>query len=185
MLRQIVLAVGLQAAALTSSAAQLLIDVSPTEGLPGCLTYRLSIQADGAESFRGLDADFRGPMNQVNPVGNATIFHREYWPFFTFENPLVQDSHFWFESTQVLAIGATESNANLTAAFSGLAALSLPNPTLFAKIVTDEPTAVNYQLAFDLGGPDPVVFAGFLSVPEPGGLVIAAGFAVALVGRFR
>lgn len=165
MIRTVSATIALLAIVQSCWAARLDINSAPTADLPGYTTYKLFLALEGAETLRGIDADFRGPMNQVNPAGNATIFHREYDGFFFF---LTTDSHFWFEPTSLLAIGASESNSNLTAAFSGLASLPPSNPTLFAKIVTNDPESVSYHLEFDLGtGPDPVVFTGQLAIPEP------------------
>jgi len=156
-------------------AAQLDITAAPTADLPGYTTYKLFLALEGAEILRGIDADFRGSMNQINPAGNSTVFHKESWPWAIIPPPLHLDSHFWFQEQQSWLTGASESNTNLTATFSGLAALPPSNPALLAKIVTNDPASVSYHLEFDLGGGDPVVFGGFLAVPEPVSSTIAIG----------
>lgn len=166
----LLLLVGTPAACL---AARLEIDAAPTVDLPGYTTYKLSIAVEGTETLRGIDADFRGPMNQMYPAGMASVFHlgidtRPFLPFI-----LTADSHFWFEETSVLSFNTSESSDNLTAAFSILDRAPRSNPTLFAQIVTNDPAAVSYELNFDLLATSSN-FRGSLAIPEPSSLVLVS-----------
>jgi hypothetical protein len=143
-------------------AAGLAIDSDLTPGIIGYSTFTFSLRADPGESFRGVDATFTGPMNQVNPVGTPTIFTdaNVFFPFVGADPR--QDSQFLFHSSTLLQIGAQESSTRLKAAISGLSDNGLPNPAPFAQIVTNNPSNINVGLAFDLGGSKPVTFAGSL-----------------------
>ena len=160
----------LLAATSTACGARLRIDSADTVGLPGFTTFTFLIETDPGEVLRGVDAEFRGPMSQVNPLGSPTIFNDSngFIPFIGGLD-VSQDSQFLFSSTDVLAIGAEESNTLLKAAISGLASLNLPNPTPIAQVAMSFESSFDfvYRLDFDLGGPEPVVFAGTLYPPEP------------------
>jgi hypothetical protein len=165
-----------------ASAAQLKVDVTDTVGNAALKTYKFSILTEGGETFRGVDASFTGAMNQVNPVGQASIF-QDANAFFGFVGADVsQDSQFTFASSSLLQIGGAENANLLKAAISGLADNGLANPALFAQIAAGNPANVNVSLAFDLGGAQPVSFSGTIAsflIPEPTTCVLAG---LALVG---
>lgn len=163
-----------------SWSAFLSIEPMPTVDMPGFTTYTFSIETQPGEILRGVDATVRGPLNQVNPLSTTTIFNDSNG-FFSFVGADVsQDSQFLFTSSEVLFIGAEESDTLLKAAISNLASLGLPNRAPFVQIVTDMPDCIDYEFAFDLGGNEPVVFQGgslFLTpdecVPEPTAALLA------------
>lgn len=136
----------------------------PTPGLPGFSTYTFSIETSGEEAFRGLDARFDGPMNQVNPLGVSSVYN-DANALFDFVGAVPeQDSQFSFNSSDVLALAPTESEGQLRAAISGLATLDLANPVDFAQVVTDSPTELTFEIDFDLGLADPVRVVGGCSL---------------------
>ena len=166
----------------SASAAKVIVDVANTVGNPALKTYTFSLQAEGSESFRGVDATFTGAMNQVNPAGNATIF-TDANAFFAFVGADVsQDSQFKFASSTLLSIGGQEGPGLLKAAISGLADNGLPAVAPFAQIAAADPAAVQVSLAFDLGGANPFLSSGSIQsylIPEPTTCVLAG---LALVG---
>jgi hypothetical protein len=159
---QAIALVALIAVAAPASAAQIVVNQIATPNLPGYRTYTLSMLTEGSEIFRGVDATFTGAMNQVNPAGQPTIFGNLNGFFPTFGFDPKQDSQFFFDSSSLLQIGAAESDSLLKAAISGLADNGLSNPAPFAQIVTQDGAGVSANLAFDLGGPQPVTFTGDL-----------------------
>lgn len=181
-MRKLLVAALFVASATAANAAQLLISTADTVNLPGFTTYTLSILTEGSETLRGLDATFTGSMNQVNPAGNATVF-TDANGFFPFVGADVsQDSQFLVASSSVLAIGAEEGPGILKAALQQLGDNGLPNPAPLVQIATNATVdvPVEFSLAFDLGGAEPVRFAGNLpNIPEPTTCVLAG---LALVG---
>lgn len=144
----------------TATAARLGVRSGTTEGLPGYITYTFSLETEGGESLRGFDGRFDGPLNQVEPLGLATPF-TDYNGVFDFVNALPeQDTQFLFQSNEVLSLGVTESSTQLQGAITGLAFLDLTSPTDFAQVVTDRPTDVSFDFAFDLGLGDPLSIQG-------------------------
>lgn len=176
-MRNFALAALFAATASVASAASLQIDEAPTPDLDGYTTFTLSIVLDAGETFRGVDATFDGPMNQVNPFASATIFN-------DFNNTLfppagadpAQDSQFSFASTDVLSIGTEESATSLVGALSGLP--DFAETTIQFAQIASIPNDVTYRLAFDLGGPEPALFEGVLGIPEPS-TALLAGLALA------
>ena len=167
-----------------------------TEGLPGYYSVTLSLFTKPGEAFRGVDAKFTGPMNQLlaagmdTPFGNFNAFIDEH-----------QDSQFLFDGNELgfLAIGANESSNHLKAAISGLALLDppLPNPTRFARLVlpgVSDPYGninigldLHMNLAFDIGLPEPLRIEGILGelcIPEPTTLMLT-NFGLVLLCGFR
>jgi hypothetical protein len=102
---------------------------TPTTDLPGFTTWTLRATTD-AGGIQGIDATFTGPMNQVNPAGNASIFEDANL-FFGFVGASVdQDSQFHWPSGDVVVARSGESTSGLDRLSPGqlVGTLRLPSP---------------------------------------------------------
>ncbi|HEX4414034.1 MAG TPA: hypothetical protein VH107_10435, partial [Lacipirellulaceae bacterium] len=85
-------------------------EFSPTPGLSGFNTYRITATSDlgnivGFDFSSSGNYGVTGPMNQLNPYGQATVYKDA---FFATADPL-QDSHFLFNCTDVASLFPEES----------------------------------------------------------------------------
>ena len=173
-----------------ASAIQFPVDVIDTVGVPGFKTVTISVLAEAGESFRGFDVTFNGPLGQVNPLGMDTVFN-DLNGFFP-PADVSADSQFTFNSADVLVIDPAENANLLTAAVSGLAALSLPNPQPFVQLVLDDSvdplgSDVQFDFAIDLGLANPFIRRGTVNelIPEPTSLSMAGLALIGFVARRR
>jgi hypothetical protein len=100
---------------------------SPTPFLPGYVTDILTATAETGEKIIGFDFvggptvpyGFLGPMNQLNPAAQPTVFadHNGFIPFIS-NFDWLQDSQFRVNSTYGIAINPSESANSLKAAFN-------------------------------------------------------------------
>ena len=135
-MKTLLIAIPLLLMANVSWGGNLLIESVPTTDLPGFTTYTLSILTDQGESFRGVDAEIRGPLNQINPLGMPTVFSDQNGFFPLFGADFSQDSQFLFFSGDVLNIGAEESDTLLKAAISGIERLGIQEDLILFKLGT-------------------------------------------------
>jgi hypothetical protein len=94
----------------------------------------------------GSNYGFFGAMNQINPVGQPTVF-QDNNPFFAFVGAQVdQDSQFKVQSFAGIAINPFESGTKLQAAFNYTAANAAlaTNQWTFAQIARPNAGSVNY-----------------------------------------
>lgn len=129
MLRNALFGVFAALAVAALSPASVIISSSgvPTPGLPGYGTFTITASTNDGSPIQGFDFaslpafGFFGPMNQVNPGGNPTIFTDVFNICFFFNNcGLNQDSHFLFQSNQLTIPGgfASENATSLRAVFA-------------------------------------------------------------------
>ena len=174
---------------------------APTPGLPAMETKTVTMTMENGDFIVGYDGAFVGPMNQVNPFTQPTVFQDNnvmfgYWGTPP-PTPVAQDSQFLFETTVkdtvngVLVGGAGESAALLDGAFAMKAGRDNPHAG---------PTVAIAQLVVPIGAPvmqyialDSVVLARGavgelykeLVIPEPATLSLLALGAAALLRRRR
>jgi hypothetical protein len=180
-----------------SSQADVTISYSgvPTPGLPGYATF--TITATSTHSYlpiSGFDFatqpsfGFFGPMNQVNPAGQPTIFN----DLLCFECDLTQDSHFLFQRNQLTIPSgfASESNTTLRAVFATYPPFGFRVP--FVQLVIP-PFATVQAVGYGTPGQFPhgetyIAFSITNPFPEPSTvslLVVAAFTGVGFVRRRR
>ena len=162
------------------------LQIENTPGMPGYWTHTLFLQMDPGATLRGVDATFFGPMNQVNPAGNGTVFTdaNVFFPFVGADPR--QDSQFLVPSSSVLTIGAAESDTLLRAAISGLADNGLPNPAPIARLVTPILGNVDFYLAIDTGASQPTIIRSSLNdflIPEPASAVLSIVLCIGCASR--
>jgi hypothetical protein len=165
---------------------------SPTIGLPGYTTWTLFANTNDGSQIQGFDFasqpsfGFFGPMNQVNPAGNPTVF-QDYNSFFPFIGADVsQDSHFKFLSAAVTKPAGFDSEGpdRLRSVFATAAPLG--TSVQFVQLVI--PNAGTPQVNFlgdiqtvPAGGGSPIdnrVSGQVPGIPEPATLALC-GLALA------
>ena len=108
MLRHLLIVLAVLAWAVSSQAAVFVTSSgSPTVGLPGYTTWTVFANTNDGSQIRGFDFasqptfGFFGPMNQVNPAGQRTVFqdNNAFFPFVGAD--VSQDSQFKFLSAAV------------------------------------------------------------------------------------
>jgi len=83
-----------------TSGIRLSVDTEPTPGLPGMVTNTLFFTIpDPLAEIVGFDGKFIGPMNQVNPFDQPTVFQDNNVMFGYIGADVKQDSQFLFETT--------------------------------------------------------------------------------------
>jgi hypothetical protein len=114
-------------------------EFSPTPGLDGFNTYRITATSDlgnivGFDFSSSGNYGVTGPMNQLNPFGQPTVYQDS---MLAGGNPL-QDSHFLFNCSDVLTLFPEESATSLHAAFAliGDRQLSIGNSVPFLQLAT-------------------------------------------------
>jgi len=198
MLRNTTLAVvallGLAAAA---NAATITVSSSPTTGTVGSSTHTLTGNAAAGERIVGFNfvgdgsLGFTGPMGQINPLGNPSVF-QDSNAFFGFVGANeTQDSQFKVLSAQGLAVSPSESANTLKGAFSytGSNLANAPNVWAFAQIATaGVVTYVGDLTIQDANGTQRLErFTGSVGgvVPEPTTFALLGLAVVGLVGCGR
>jgi hypothetical protein len=143
------LAASTQAAIMTSLA------IAPTVGVPGMNTYTLTAIAPAGEKIIGFDFvgggglfGFNGPMNQINPVGQSTVFNdnNAFFPFVPADTSA--DSQFKVKTTEGIALNGAEGANLLKGAFNYSAAnvgALASNVWAFVQIATSNPEAVTFK----------------------------------------
>ena len=123
-------------------------EVAPTIGLTGFDTYRITATSDlgnivcfdfSQESSYGIS----GPMNQVNPYGQATLFPNLN-PLFGASDPS-QDTQFLLDNNDVLSMFMAESDTFLHGVFAliGDKQRTIGNSVPFLQLATSASSAVN------------------------------------------
>lgn len=139
MLRTMFFALAALGLAVTSQAAVIITtESSPTVGVEGSTTYKLTATGDQGTKLIGFDfvgdgsLGFTGLMNQVvSPPAITNTTFNDSNPFFSFVGRDVsQDSQFSVSSTAGLAVNASESTQHLRGAF----ALSPANAALATNV---------------------------------------------------
>lgn len=134
-------------------------EITPTVGLDGYNTYRITATSD-LGNIVGFDFSevgsygLTGPMNQVNPFESSTIFNDITLSKFNLDNS--QDTRFLFKSQDVVSLFATESNSALHGAFalSGDLQQTIGNSVPFLQIATPQSSLVNLKGSFVVRRPN-------------------------------
>lgn len=181
-----------------SSQADVTISYSgvPTPGLPGYATF--TVTATSTLSYlpiSGFDFaiqpafGFFGPMNQVNPGGNPTVFTEVFDFCFSPDCDQLQDSHFLFRSNQLtIPPGfASESPTSLRAVFARYPPFGISVP--FVQLVIP-PFATVQAVGYGIPDQFPhgetnIAFSITNPFPEPSTLNLLAIAAVSGLGFIR
>jgi hypothetical protein len=144
MIHRAVVIVGVVLGFTTSLQAGVIVTMTsvPTVNLPNYTTYTLTASSDNGSQIVGFDfasqptfGFFSSSMNQVNPVGQPTIFtdNNAFFPFIP-GSDVSQDSQFKFNSSTVVVPSgfASESNIHLRAIFAS--SVGLGTTVAFAQI---------------------------------------------------
>ena len=183
----LLMAVSSRAAIMTSKAS------SPTVGLPGFSTWTLTAEAGAGEKIIGFDFSggggtygLLGPMNQVNPVGQPTVFqdNNAFFPFVPAD--VSADAQFRVLSTKGIAINPSESANSLKAAFNYNAANigDAAQSWTFVQVPISGLNMVNFRGTLTVSGTAGnrlEEVAGFLGIPEPSTVALLS---LGLVGAF-
>jgi hypothetical protein len=164
---------------------------TPTVNKPGYTTWIVTAATDDGSQIQGFDFasqpafGFFGPMNQVNPAGNSTVF-QDSNDFFSFVGADVsQDSQFRFRSTNVTVPAgfASEGPDRLRAVFAS--STPLGTSVQFAQLAIPDGAAASVNFVADIqtvpaGGGAPVDnrVSGVVPIPEPATLALC-GLALA------
>jgi hypothetical protein len=194
MLRSTLVVLAVLAVATSSRAAVNITQSSvPTVGLAGYHTHTLTASTDDGSQIQGFDFasqppfGFFGPMKQINPAGNPTVFF--FFCGLEFCD-LSQDSHFLFQSNQLTipAGFASEGPTRLRAVFASGTPWGTSVP--FVQLVIPDGAAA--QVAFT-GQVQTVVgstvtdnnVAGIVPVPEPAALGLLGVAVISGLGFVR
>jgi hypothetical protein len=183
-------------AATSQAAITTSITSSPSFGLAGYSTYAITATTTADEKIIGFDFGsgsygITGPMNQINPAGNSTVFYAfdGFVPFIpSFPE---DDSHFKVLTSRGSALNAAESADSLKGTFTYNAA-SIPtvasNVWSFVQISTNNPTAVNYfgtLTVQDAAGQSRLETIQGTLVPEPVAVEPLSMIVAASLANFR
>jgi hypothetical protein len=198
MLRYAMAIVGVLSLAVSSQAAIIISQEGvPTVNMAAThTTWTLTATATEGEQIVGFDFaslpafGFTGPMNQINPAGNATIF-TDSNGFFSFVGADVsQDSQFKFASANltVPAGFASESATGLRAVFASGTSLGTIVP--FVQLTIPNAAAATVAYAGTVTTSTAGVFgdvpvAGIVPVPEPASLALVGLAGIAAIGFRR
>ena len=200
MLRTTFFALAAMGLAVASQAATIVTQSSaPTVGMAGHTTWTLTAVSDQGPiagfDFTGGDNGFFGPMNQVNPAANATVF-TDANGFFAFVGADVsQDSQFKFASNSGTVVGAEEGPNTLQAAISFGTANAKVGPLAFVQLAIPGAAAatVDFRGNFTVlaaGGPILEDVAGRVGgdgpiIPEPSTIALAGLALLGFIGYNR
>lgn len=155
--RLLALSVSVLCAASARGELDFTAEFSPTPGLSGFNTYRITATSDlgnivGFDFSSSGNYGVTGPINQVNPFGQPTVYKDS---FLAGADPL-QDSHFLFKCTDVASLFPQESASDLHAAFAliGDRQLSIGNSVPFLQIATQSASDVFLKGSLVVRRPD-------------------------------
>ncbi len=123
-----------------NAATTVSVTETPTPNVPGNVTYTLTAISDAGDISgfdfvgNGTNFGFFGPMNQVNPAGNASVF-TDANGFFGFVGAdILDDSQFLLASGDGTVVGADETANSLQAAIDVGTVNAISGPFAFAQI---------------------------------------------------
>jgi hypothetical protein len=131
-------------------------ELSPTVGLDGFSTYRITVSSDLGNivgyDFSTLSYGITGPLSQINPFQCPTIFQDS---IFAGGNP-AQDSHFLFNCRDVVNLFPSESSTSLHTVFAlrGDMQYSIGNSVPFLQLVTNSAADVQLNGSLVIRRPD-------------------------------
>src|SRR5688572_12041311 len=139
--------------ATSSGELYLTAELVPSVGISGFETYHITATSD-LGSVVGFDFTdvgsygIFGPLNQINPKGQETIFNNLN-PQFGPDDPLL-DTQFLVSSDDIIAIHTKESSSYLHGAFAfaGDKQYSVGNSVPFLQIATPSSVGVSLKGAF-------------------------------------
>jgi hypothetical protein len=177
------------------SAVSISQSIVPTVGVAGYHTYRLTASTDDGSQIQGFDFasqpsfGFFGPMKQINPAGNLTVFDIRAAACSFFLPDICQrlgdqDSFFLFDSASVTKPAGfdSESAMSLRSVFANSTPWGTSVP--FVQLVIPDSAEVRYtgqiQTVSAGGPPRDNNVSGFLFIPEPSmlgliGVAMASG----------
>lgn len=165
-----------------SAAVTLTVTEAPTTDLAGFTTYTLSLTSDSG-NITSLQGDFSGPLNQINPLGNPSIFNDNNG-FFGFVGANdTQDSQFLFNTVSDSLLIATqgESATSLEGSFTGFTPFVSGD---FAQLVIPDGQIVDFTITTVTAQAGEESFSGTIPIPEPSSLALL-GLGGLLVARRR
>ena len=172
----------------------------PTPGLPGYQTWTLTATADVGEKIVGFDfvgdgaiKGFFGAMNQVNPVGQPTVYQDNNAIFGFVGADVSQDSQFRVISNTGIHLGDAESGTKLQSAFNyntaniGLAAQVWDFAQLVIPIAGSGTVPYVGSFTVNNNGVNRLVHvAGTIGVfPEPASFALAGLAMLGMIGFTR
>jgi hypothetical protein len=167
-----------------------------TNDKPGYTTWTLTASATDGEQIVGFDFasmpayGFFGPMNQINPAGNSTIFNEWHNFFLLWNLDFGQDSHFNFFSPNLTVPGgfASESSTSLRAVFASSTSLgtSVPFVSLVIPDAAAATVAFTGTVTTNTGGVfGDVPVSGIVPIPEPAAALLTALGAAPIIAFMR
>lgn len=165
-------------------------ETMPTVGLSGYGTFTVSlVSTNPNEIIHGVDAQFVGPMNHVNPLGMATPFNNLNGFFGAAD--VSQDSQFLFNSNNLSppALRVVETDTLLAAAITNLPGATGGDGTIvpLAQIAINYRGNLDTRLSIDLRDREgrsignPTISGCVYCGPEPTGVSLLS---IGLIGLF-